>query len=123
MRAAGWDSERQPADSPFAVEDPGFTAITARAAADAAAAAVVAGIDDRGVTAVAEGMRAGLDALWDDELGWYRPYDALARRPVGPATSTGLVALWAGCAESRVQRMMARVDSWRGVVAIRPPDV
>ena len=34
LRAAGWDSERQPADSPFAVEDPAFTAITARAAAD-----------------------------------------------------------------------------------------
>ena len=37
LRAAGWDTERQPADSPFAVEDPSFTAITARAAADLAA--------------------------------------------------------------------------------------
>jgi hypothetical protein len=112
LRAAGWDTERQPADSPFAVEDPGFTAITARAAADAAAAAVGAGIDGRRVAAVAESMRTGLDALWDDELGWYRPYDALARCAVGPATSTGLVAVWAGCARARVERMMARVDSW-----------
>ena len=31
LRTAGWNTERQPADSPFVVEDPGFTAITARA--------------------------------------------------------------------------------------------
>ena len=113
LRAAGWDTERQSADSPFSVEDPAMTAITARAASDAAAAATVAGIDGGHVAAVGDAMRTGLDALWDDELGWYRPYDTLARRPVGPATSTGLVALWAGCADSRVQRMMERVDSWR----------
>ena len=32
LRDAGWDTERQIADSPFAVEDPGFTAIIGRAA-------------------------------------------------------------------------------------------
>ncbi len=113
LRAARWDSERQPADSPFTVEDPGFTAITARAATDAAAAAVDAGIDSRHVASVAATMRAGLDALWDDKLGWYRPYDVRAQCAVGPATSTGLVALWAGCPAPRIGRMMARVDSWR----------
>jgi hypothetical protein len=113
LRAAGWDTERQPADSPFSVEDPGFTAITARAAAELASAAVAAGIDGEEAARVAESARAGLDALWDDELGWYRPYDVLARRPVGPATSSGLVALWAGVADSRLQRMVERVDSWR----------
>ena len=113
LRAAGWDSERQAADSPFAVEDPGFTAIAARAATDAAAAAVAAGIDGRHTVAVAEALRVGLDALWDEELGWYRPYDTLARRPVGPATVTGLIALWAGISASHVERMMERVDSWR----------
>jgi glycogen debranching enzyme len=61
---------------------------------------------------VAASAHAGLDALWDDELGWYRPYDVLARRPVGPATSSGLVALWAGVADPRLQRMMERVDTW-----------
>ncbi len=113
LRAAGWDTERQPADSPFAVEDPGFTAIAARAASDAAAAAVVAGIDGRHAAAVADALRAGLHALWDDELGWYRPFDTLAKGPVGPATSTGLVALWAGIAPARIERMMDRIDQWR----------
>ena len=45
LRAAGWDTERQPADSPFVVEDPAFTAITARAAPDLAGIAGRAGLD------------------------------------------------------------------------------
>lgn len=73
----------------------------------------MAGIDGRHAAAVADALEAGLDALWDDELGWYRPYDTLAQRPVGPATSTGLVAVWAGVDASRVERMMDRVDGWR----------
>jgi hypothetical protein len=113
LRAAGWDSERQPGDSPFAVEDPGFTAITARAAADLATVATAAGVDGTEPARLARIAHAGLDALWDEELGWYRPYDVLARRSIGPATSTGLVALWAGVSDSRVKRVMERVDSWR----------
>jgi hypothetical protein len=112
LRTAGWDTARQPADSPFSVEDPGFTAITARAAADLAAVAAMAGLDNREPARVAESARAGLAALWDDELGWYRPYDALAHCSVGPATSTGLVALWAEIPDAHAQRMMERVDSW-----------
>jgi len=113
LRAAGWDTERQAADSPFSVEDPGFTAITARAAADLASVAAAAGLDGREPARVAEAAAAGLDALWDEQLGWYRPYDIRAGQPVGPATSAGLVAIWAGVADSRVQRIMERLDSWR----------
>ena len=113
LRTAGWNTERQPADSPFAVEDPGFTAITARAAADLAAVATAAGVDVRASTRLAESLGTGLHALWDDDMGWYRPYDVLAKCAVGPATSTGLVALWAGVPVARVHRMLARVDSWR----------
>jgi hypothetical protein len=113
LRTAGWDTERQPADSPFSVEDPGFTAITARAAADLAAVATAAGIDGREPARLAGSAQTGLDALWDDGVGWYRPYDVRAGRSVGPATSTGLVALWAGIPEARLHRMLARVDSWR----------
>ena len=87
---------------PFAVEDPSFTAITARAAADLAAVA----------------DQAGLDASEPGRLAERRP--GRTRRPVGrrarlvpplrhpepkpqigPATSTGLVALYAGVAEDR----------------------
>ena len=84
LRAAGWDTERQPADSPFAVEDPSFTAITARAAADLAGAADQAGLDASQPSRLAERARAGLEALWDDEVGWFRPYDTAkpkANRP------------------------------------------
>jgi glycogen debranching enzyme len=112
LRAAGWDTERQPADSPFAVEDPSFTAITARAAADLAAIAGRAGTDGSEPRRLADATRAGLDSLWDEELGWFRPYDVHARKPVGPVTSTGLVALYAGVAEDRRRRMTARLDAW-----------
>jgi hypothetical protein len=116
LRSAGWQTERQPSDSPFSVEDPGFTAITARAAAELAAVADAAGLDGREAALVAESTHAGLDALWDDGLGWYRPYDTIAQCSVGPATSTGLIALWAGIPEARVHRMMERVDSWHAAM-------
>jgi Trehalase len=113
LRSAGWDTERQPADSPFAVEDPGFTAITARAASDLAEVAAMAGLDEREPARVAASAHAGLAALWDGELGWYRPYDARGKALVGPASSTGLVALWAEIPDAHAHRMVERVDSWR----------
>jgi hypothetical protein len=121
LRAANWDTERQAADSPFAAEDPCFTAITARAAADLAAVAGAAGLDGGESERLGEAARAGLDALWDDELGWFRPYDVRSRRPIGLATSSGLVALWAGVGEPRVRRVMERVDAWSRVVPCSIP--
>jgi hypothetical protein len=116
LRAAGWDSERQVADSPFAVEDPSFTAITARAAADLADAAAAAGLDGGPAVAVADAARAGLDALWDDRLGWFRPYNLRTRHAIGPVTSTGLIAVYAGLAPQRLERMLARLDAWDRVL-------
>jgi hypothetical protein len=113
LHAAGWDTERQAADSPFAVEDPAFTAIAARAAADLAAVAASAGFDSREPARLAEAALAGLGALWDDDLGWYRPHDTRAGRFVGPVTSTGLAAVWAGIPEPHMARMVGRIDSWR----------
>ena len=98
---AGTPNARPP-DSPFAVEDPSFTAITARAAADLAAIADRAGRGrQRARAAWPTPPGRDSDALWDDELGWFRPYDLRSRSPVGPVTSTGLVALYAGVAEAR----------------------
>jgi glycogen debranching enzyme len=127
LRAAGWDTERQPADSPFAVEDPSFTAITARAAADLADIANNAGLDGREPLRLADAARAGLNALWDDGLGWFRPYDLRTSRPVGPPTSSGLVALYAGVAGDRRRRMTARLDAWSlalstGIATTDPED-
>jgi glycogen debranching enzyme len=113
LRSAEWETERQPADSPFSVEDPGFTAISARAATDLASVAAAACLDGWKPGRLAESMGEGLDALWDDDLGWYRPYDTLGKCWVGPAASTGLVAICAGIPEARTRRMMERVDSWR----------
>ena len=45
LRDAGWDTEHQMRDSPFAVEDPGFTAIAVRAADDLAVIAPELGED------------------------------------------------------------------------------
>jgi hypothetical protein len=121
LRAAGWDTERQPADSPFAVEDPAFTAIAARAGADLASVAAAAGFDGLEPARLAAAALAGLEALWDDDLGWYRPYDTRAGRFVGPVTSTGLVAGWAGIRDGRVARMVSRVDGWSETVACPIP--
>ena len=74
LRAAGWDTERQPADSPFAVEDPAFTAITIRAAVELAMPPRP-GLDASPPGRPGGAVRAGLGALWDDELRWFRPYD------------------------------------------------
>jgi Trehalase len=116
LRDAGWDTERQPADSPFAVEDPCLTAITSRAASDLAAVAAMAGMDGTEPARIATALQAGLDALWDDQLGWFRPYDVWAGCSTGPATSIGLVALWADIGVSRARQMIDRVASWRQVV-------
>jgi hypothetical protein len=124
LRAAGWDTERQPADSAFAVEDPCFTAITARAAADLADVARVAedegvaGLDGSEPERLAKSTLAGLEGLWDDDLGWYRPYDLRANCPVGGAASPGLVALWAGVAQARVSRIVERLDAWSRLLPV-----
>jgi mannosylglycerate hydrolase len=115
LRDAGWDTERQMADSPFAVEDPAFTAITARAADDLAALATTVGEDAADVHAIAARARAGIASLWDDELGWYRAFDVRAGTFTGPATVAGLAGMYAGVDDDRSDRteqVVARLDAW-----------
>jgi neutral trehalase len=113
LREAGWDTERQVADSPFAVEDPCFTAITARAAADLADIAGDAGQNASDVGAIAQRTRAGLEALWDDDAGWFLAYDTKASRTTGPPTAAGLIGLWARDVDgARARRMFTRLQGW-----------
>lgn len=118
LRADGWDTETQPAASPFVVEDPGFTAVALRAADDLLAAAHAVGEqepEDRGVLegAVVQ-LRSGLEALWDDDFHSYRAFDVRAGHGVGPATAGGLVALWAGCRADRARLLLDRARAWTG---------
>jgi neutral trehalase len=118
LRGAGWDTVLQVEVSPFAVEDVAFTAIAARAAADLAAVAADVREDGAGLLRFADGARAAITRLWDDEAGWFRSYDVKRGGSLGPLTATGLVALFAGDVEpSRVDRMLARVDAWSDQVA------
>jgi neutral trehalase len=121
LRAAGWDTERQATDSPFAVEDPSFTAITAQAASELAAIGALTDLDVSQPRRLAEAARAGLNALWDDELGWFCPYDLRERSATGPVTSSGLVALHAEVAPARLKRMLWRLDSWSETVPVAIP--
>jgi neutral trehalase len=121
LRSSGWDTERQSVDSPFAVEDPAFTAITAQAATELAAVGAAANLDAGQPQRFAEAARAGLDALWDDEPGWFRPYDLRRRSFAGPATCSGLCGLFAYVGPARVERMLSRLDSWSQVVPIAIP--
>lgn len=116
LREAGWDTERQVQDSPFAVEDPAFTAITARAAQDLVDIADDAACDATDPARIAAAARAGLDALWDDDFGWYRAFDTRARKRTGPATAAGLVALYGGVNGANAKRMVARLGSWSDVM-------
>jgi hypothetical protein len=121
LRNAGWNTERQPADSPFALEDPSFTAITAQAASELAGVAGPAGQDGSLPGLIAREVRGGLEALWDEDAGWFRPYDVHANRPVGPPTSTGLVAIHAGLADAHLERMLGRLDAWGEKLAVGIP--
>jgi hypothetical protein len=121
LKAAGWNTERQPEDSPFAVEDPSFTAIAARAAADLAAIASDAGEDGSRVAAMAATFKTGLEAMWDEAESWYRPFDTRRSAFVGPATSVGLVAVWAGVDPERVRAVVRRIDEWTSGLACGVP--
>jgi hypothetical protein len=114
LRDAGWDAETQAATSPFVVEDPGFTAVTARAAADLAELGTALGRDDhRDLHANAASIRAGLEQLWDADARWYRAYDVRTARSVGPRTVGGLLAGWAGGDRARGVEMWEQVEAWR----------
>jgi hypothetical protein len=113
LRAAGWDTEDQAAVSPFAVEDVAFTAIAARAAGDLGQVAPDVGEDPAPLDRFATESRAALTALWDDEAGWFRPYDVRGEAPLGPLTASGLVAVGAGGVDAaRIDRMLERLDGW-----------
>jgi neutral trehalase len=114
---AGWDTERQVLDSPFAVEDVAFTAITSRAAADLAIAGDAAGLDTSELVRIRDETRAAFGSLWDDGTGWFRSYDVRADHAVESLTAGGLVALWAGAADGvQTARMLQRLDRWLGIV-------
>ncbi len=121
LRHAGWDTEHQVDDSPFAVEDPAFTAITARAAADLAEIADAAGEDASDVARIAMQARTGLERLWDDDAGWYRAYDMRAGQSVGPATAGGLIAMYGGVRGTHAERMVKRLQSWSDAVRYSVP--
>jgi hypothetical protein len=114
LRDAGWDTERQVDASPFAVEDPGFTAIAIRGAVELARVGPEIGVDVSALEEFVSVAGAGLAALWDDEREWFCPYDERAARSLAPRTAGGLVALWSGVVPSpRIERMLARVEEWR----------
>jgi hypothetical protein len=114
LRRAGWDTEHQVGVSPFAVEDVAFSAIAARAAGDLAAVAPAIDEDAAWLQRFADDARLAIERLWDDDAGWYRPYDLKAGKALGPLTATGLVALWGGGVDrARRERMLERVDAWR----------
>jgi hypothetical protein len=122
LRDHGWDTERQAADGPFAVEDVAFSAITARAAADLAAAAPELGQDADALAAVAQRARDGIAALWDPGADWFRPFDVRAGTFVGPATATGVLALWANAAtDEQAAHVAVRLGEWAEAVFYSVP--
>jgi hypothetical protein len=112
LRDAGWDTEHQIDAGPFAVEDPGFTAVAARAADDLAVVAGDVGRDPEPLARLASRLRDGLAALWDDDAGGHRAHDLRTGRAVGPLTSGHAVAVWAGCDALRTRAIADLVERW-----------
>ncbi|HWG83998.1 MAG TPA: trehalase family glycosidase, partial [Deinococcales bacterium] len=108
--------------SPFRVADPGFNAINARANADLAWLARRLAIGDAEPAAWAEEGRAGLQRLWDDEAGWFLPYDDHARRKVPVRVSAGAVPLFARAAsQEQADRIARRLERWGEIVRYLVP--
>jgi hypothetical protein len=122
LRERGWDTERQCEDSPFAVEDVAFSAIAARAAADLATIAPDFDADPAPLDALAARLRTGVGALWDERTSWFRPYDVRGGKAVGPATATGVVALWAGAATApQADEIAVRLSEWNKMLRYGVP--
>lgn len=119
LRDAGWDTEQQVRDSPFAVEDVMFTAVTARAALDLAAVAPELGEDPTPLAAIADAGRAGIGALWDDDAGWFLPFDVRAGQSIPSVTAGGALALWAGgVAPEHARAILDRLDAWQATFPV-----
>jgi glycogen debranching enzyme len=122
LRDRGWATERQRDDGPFAVEDVAFTAIAARAASDLAAVAPELGRDATALDTTASRLRAGVAALWDEPMDWFRPYDVRGDAFVGPATATGVLALWANAATpDQANRIAVRLGEWNEALEFGVP--
>jgi Trehalase len=122
LRDCGWDTERQAEDGPFAVEDVAFTAITARAANDLATVAPDVGHDASTLDAIATRLQAGIAKLWDEDMEWFRPYDVRGKASVGPATATGVLAMWANAATpAQANSIAVRLGEWNEALAYGVP--
>ena len=122
LREAGWDTERQVDDSPFAVEDVAFTAITGRAAADLSEAGRNFGYETSDLDRIAENARAGITALFDAQRSWFLPFDVRAGRAITSITAGGLLAMWAGAANrDQVAHLVTRLDAWAEVLPCAVP--
>jgi len=97
-RDMGWDQQRIAREHPFRVADVGMTMMLLRANRDLAALA-----DDLGRTAEAAELRsyvaraeAGIDYLWDDQIGAYCSRDSINGRFSGLVTSASFLSFYAG---------------------------
>jgi neutral trehalase len=97
-REMGWDQQRIAREHPFRVADVGMTMMLLRANRDLAALA-----DDLGRKTEAEELRgyvkraeAGIDYLWNDEIGAYCSRDSINGRFSGLVTSASFLSFYAG---------------------------
>ncbi len=114
-REHNWDIETIAARNPFWVADVGVNAILLRAERDLAALAERLGeklIADA-ATARADRMAAGLDRLWDAELGGYVSLD-LRRDEKATTLSAGtLLSLYAGAVTpARAEHLAGKLTAW-----------
>ena len=76
-RRLEWDEEQMARDTPFRVADPGMTFMLLRATRDLRAMAEATGFDTDEIDAWITRLRAGVETLWNAELGSYDSRDAV----------------------------------------------
>jgi glycogen debranching enzyme len=97
-RGLGWDQQRISRENPFRVADVGMTMILLRANRDLLALAQDLGRSKEAaeLQRYIERMEAGVDYLWNDQIGGYCSRDATTGRYSGLITSASFLSFYAG---------------------------
>jgi mannosylglycerate hydrolase len=115
FRDVRWQPEKMLSTSPFRVADIGTNVILLRAERDLSVLAQRFGqLGDGGeIAARIERMQSAIEELWDTQRGLFHSLDLITGRPIGIATSAGLLPLYAGVADaSRAAAMTATLQRW-----------
>ncbi|MBL4812561.1 MAG: hypothetical protein JKX69_09470 [Rhodobacteraceae bacterium] len=108
-RECGWNQKKIIDDGPFLMADPGVTFILLRAHDDLAAIGRELGEDVAEIESWATQLRAGLDMIWNDDLGAYDARDLRTGKFAGVLGSGAFLAFLAGESRPALDANLTRI--------------